>query len=416
MADIEVVYNISGSTFDTTAVQAFEQHFFSDNISLLSGRPAKSPGRNDMMMSFLPAAGEGIPRGSVITSAVVEGESNVALFTAYNWDISLLTPDGFWELDTPGAVWKPVCKHYDFQWELFDGVTSIAASADMSTAGDPLEHSINIGFVTTVQFSYQTFTATSTGTIDAIDVWLSAFGDWGGVNPGQFVYPEVYQALPDEDVPDFGVGVIGDAQGNVFFMGGLTPTLTKQTFDLTLGGGTPAPVTSGERYCVLLNRSWAGFGIGGTTPGELTYSIGYKGVLGGPKSYTGGAAGTILTRAGFNPSSYPIEADLPRVYKADGTTLLNEPGKEQPFGSIVREAAIGFGAPNTAWSTGDFKELVQQWVNQDNYDPQHPIGVAIGAGDAEADEWRAAKSWDLASGTGAPLLRITYRPRHLWIA
>jgi hypothetical protein len=251
----------------------------------------------------------------------------------------------------------------------------------------------------------QAVTVTLTANLGSTELVLQRVGtDWI-FDSGQFIWPEYYNTMAQDgsdDRPDFDAGLI--ARGNNGAVVFIADTPSVVSFSHTSGQGTSALLTSGTRYAIVLAKAWDDQFMEGNY-----VNWGYEGNTTDAHAYTGGSPSVSGIAEAFNPINYPIQVELPTLFHADGSTV-----NEEPFGSVLRTPAPPFPVTSGTVTISGLRDIVQEWFARNEYDPDIPMGICLGPGDAEDDELRSALSMNhLEDREDSAQLLIKYRRRRI---
>jgi len=330
---------------------------------LISGTPTVS-GWDDPTVGGL-----GIPAsGTVILASVFmkPKETDTAEFAA---DVSLLAVNNGWEQDLE-KDWSPATNvgmgltisgngDTDHLWETY-------STANLSNwevkAADPENVAVSQSFVPTVTgfISSALVSLQRTATLEEdVDVFLKIFTNISGTPISHIV---------TSDAVSF------NSINGLF------------TFPAT---GT-ALLHAGTRYHAVLEGTWPVkdalrvFVRGDNPQPNETFNID------GPRS-------------AFSQANYPRIKDLPAPFENDNTTE-----KVPPFGSIIEVEVPAFTSTSSHVNLGDISEIIQEWVDDGDYNPELPVGVVWGPGDAIAGEQKRVKATSSTNTNDSAFLDIFY--------
>ncbi len=365
------------------------------------GRSNKAGGeRFSSMMVFVPETIP-VPRNSVITSAELRCSSAELTTEPFSYDMAILTPDNRWtETGTMSGQTQNLARGtFNLHAHAENGVTTLAQNTNFGVTDDGF---IIIGRDTgnsrAPQNIGQTVIITQSGTWDNTQMMCSVnvTGGWG---PGPWMRPVIYRCFADDgsdDRPNIAAGSLGS--GNIRLMATFTTTPTILDFTGLGGSGSTFSVTAGQRYCVYVERNWTRVG-GGSNYLQVHFTF--------------DAYGGLPTMKGrpdaFANANYGIQRELPSIFDVDGTTPFVD-----PWGSRLRTPAPDFPAIGDPAVLDGWGPILNEWFSHPDYDPDHPLGIVVGPGDADFADNRIWRSKDFSPAQAAdeePRLVIKYRRR-----
>jgi len=363
---------------------------FIANLGSLFGK--ELGGAQRRLTSFLVFESEGnpIPRTGKVTDVEINFVSRLALSSAFSADTSLLVDDGKWTQPGSGtAQWVGhPDSHLDFQLRAEDSGGSALRLTDIGTSVDG---SVTVGETDdlwlTNESLAQTFTADSTGTIETTKIVIRRAGAVGDFPVGGTFHPVYYDTLKQDgtdDRPDIAGGELG--KGGILGAADITTSFSVISFDHTDFFGVPVDVVSGTRYAVVFERNWSG----NDTPGAYL-QWGFMANTTEAPLYPNGSPSSFGIPEAFNKINYLINVDLPSRIHLDGVTE-----NVAPFGSVSRDSPPNFPAISgtASFSSDGITEVFQEYFNRPDYNPEIPIGLCFGPGDAANGEGRVILTMD----------------------